>query len=423
MEIPKDEFSFTNMNELFDNGLLKDHLDCKNYIAKYFHPTTSGTHILFESGKPLIIQDETMKKVYISRFKKEVGKWYLTETIPKKLICDINEPALTETHINICPTLKHLYKKYSTFSEDIQTKVKIFLDYVKLIWASDDAEVYTYILSWFSNVVKGIKNKSCLYAKGPEGIGKSTLPDMIVQYTIGNGLCVKGKADHLKGQHNMQLLGKVLVVFEELQYFSDKEWMAIDSEIKDLITGDYASYTDKYEKRFDAHNINNYIVNSNYNAIKGANGRRYLVCDINPEKQNNFKYFENIRNNCFNNDVGHALFCFLKEIDTSKFNSLSIPDTKAKLDLCADLMTPVEKFLKSVYVLNERGINCKVKTIHQKYSDYCTAKKINEISIQKFSNAMRELNINYKKTNGYNVYKISYEDLHTIAKKRNGCMT
>ena len=70
----------------------------------------------------------------------------------------------------------------------------------------------------------------------------------------------------MKGQHNMQLLGK-LVVFEELQFFSDKEWRAVDSELKYLITGDYASYTDKYEKRFDAQNNNNYIVNTNHPAI------------------------------------------------------------------------------------------------------------------------------------------------------------
>ena len=171
--------------------------------------------------------------------------------------------------------------------------------------------MFEFLLKWLSNVVKGKKNKSCVYAKGPEGIGKSTLTDCISQFVIGMNLCVKGKADHLRGSHNMQLLGKVFVIFEELQYFSDKEWMAIDSEIKDLITGDYASYVDKYEKRFDAENINNYMINSNYNSIKGANGRRYLVCDINPEKQNDFKYFENIRENCFNDEIGHAIYCYL----------------------------------------------------------------------------------------------------------------
>ena len=156
------------------------------------------------------------------------------------------------------------------------------------------------------------------------------MPDFFVQYVIRKELFCKGKADHLKGQHNLELLGKILVVFEELQCFGDKEWKAIDSEIKDLITDSTAPYTDKYERRFCADNNNNYIVNTNFNAIKGANGRRYLVCDINPCKMNDLKYFDHLRKTCFNDEVGHAFFCYLYEIDTTKFQSMDMPATSAK---------------------------------------------------------------------------------------------
>ena len=417
MEIPKNEFSFTEMKNQYENGMLKEHLDCKNYIGKYFYPTTSGTHVLFEDGKPTVIQDETMKKVYLGRFDKQISKWYLKETIPKKLICDITKPTLTEHQVNLCPRIKHDYQKYETFSNDIKAKVKIFLDYVKLIWASNNEEVYQYILKWLSNVVKGVKNKTCLYAKGIEGVGKTTLADILSKHVIGLDLFVKGKADHLKGQHNMQLLGKILVVFEELQYFTDKEWLAIDSEIKDMITSDYMSYVDKYEKRFDAQNVNNYIICTNYNAVKGANGRRYLVCDINPEKQNDFAYFKNILDNCLNDDTGRAIYCYLCEIYTKDFNSLNMPETKAKLELCVDLLAPIEKFLKR-YVLNNKGINEKVKDLHAKYASFCTVHKFYDASIQKFSQSMRELTFQYKKLNGYNTYKISLDQLKEIAQKR-----
>ena len=52
------------MNNHFNNGLLKDNLDCKNYISKFFFTTVAGTHILIENGKPTIIQDVTMKTIY-----------------------------------------------------------------------------------------------------------------------------------------------------------------------------------------------------------------------------------------------------------------------------------------------------------------------------------------------------------------------
>ena len=176
MGTPKDEFSFVKMKDLFTNGMLKDHLDCKNYTSTYFYPTTAGTHILFEEGKPTIIQDETMKKVYLARFEKSISKYYLTQTIPKKLICDITKPILSESCINLCPAPKHTYKKYELFPTEVKNKVQIFLDYIKLIWTSNNEKVFEFLLKWLSNVVKGKKNKSCVYAKGPEGIGKSTKP-------------------------------------------------------------------------------------------------------------------------------------------------------------------------------------------------------------------------------------------------------
>ena len=79
--------------------------------------------------------------------------------------------------INISAQLKHKYQKYKKFDNDVKEKVNIILDYVKLIWANSDDQVYDYLIKWFANVVKGTKNKSCIYAKGAEGIGKSTLVD------------------------------------------------------------------------------------------------------------------------------------------------------------------------------------------------------------------------------------------------------
>jgi len=414
------EFEWDQLKHLYDNGLLKDHQDCKNYLAKYFVPTTCGTHIKFENNKPTIINDDIMKRVYLKRFKKDIKIWYETETIPKKLICDPLKPTVGPNFINYSPQFLHKYAKYDTFSKKIQKSVDTFLAYVKLIWANNDEKVYTYLLKWFSNLCKGVKNRSCLYAKGEEGIGKSTLTDFLINFVIGKDLFCKGKADHLKGMHNLGLLGKLLVVFEELQFFGNKEWMAIDSEIKDLITNDDASYTDKYEKRFTANNNNNYIVNTNFNAIKGANGRRYLVCDINPCKMNDFKYFGDLKEKCFNLETGHALFCYLLEIDTTNFNSLDIPITQAKQDICAELLTPLEKFLKFAFLLRKSNIDMKVKDLYNMYTAFCVSSNLQICtSIQKLAQNMRELGFNFiKDSNGYNIYRISNDELKSLAIKK-----
>src|SRR5207253_2121847 len=88
---------------------------------------------------------------------------------------------------------------------------------------SEDNMKTVYLIKWLADMAKGKQNKTCIFATGVEGTGKSTLVDFIREYVIGEKLYLHGKSDHLKGQHNSGMLGKLLVVFEELQIFSDKE--------------------------------------------------------------------------------------------------------------------------------------------------------------------------------------------------------
>jgi hypothetical protein len=410
------EFCFNKMNQLYENGNLKDHLDCKNYISNYFHPLNNGTHAFIENNTISIIQDETMNKVYLQRFKKDIKAWYRNETIPKKIICDINKPTVGTNFINVGKQLKHKYCEYKHFEKEIRENVKTMLSYIKEVWANNDEKVYQYMLKWLSNMVKGNKNKTCIYAKSLQGAGKSTLPEFIRDHVIGRDITCKGKADHLKGQHNLQLLGRIFVYFEELQIFNDKEWYAVDSELKDMITDDWGSYTDKYEKRFEAQNINNYMIVTNSN-LKGVNGRRYLVCDLSSKRLDDFKYYGNLRNKCFNDIVGHAFYCYLMEINVDNFNSLDMPETKNKLAIISELLPPIEKFLKFNFVLRNASINMKLKDLWMQYKEFDHGKSEN-VSIQRFSEQMRELGFEYSKQDGYSTYKISIDELNNIAKKR-----
>ena len=111
------KFSFTELNNLFNNGPLKDYQDAKNYIASYFYPLINGTHALIENNEITIIQDETLRKVYLARFPKQIKKFYLEETIPKNIICDVKQPIITEQSVNVCKRFKHEYQEYNTFDK------------------------------------------------------------------------------------------------------------------------------------------------------------------------------------------------------------------------------------------------------------------------------------------------------------------
>lgn len=412
----ENEFCFIKMNQLYENGQLKDHLDCKNYISKYLHPLTNGTHALTENDTISIIQKETLNEVYLQRFEDDIKKWYKKKTIPKKLICDIHKPVIGNNFINLGKQLKHKYSEYAQFDPEIKVNVELMLSYIKEVWANNDEKVYQYLLKWLSNMVRGNKNKTCIYAKCLQGAGKSTLLEFIRDHVIGRDITCKGKADHLKGQHNLQLLGRIFVYFEELQFFTDKEWYAIDSEMKDMITDEVGSYTDKYEKRFEAQKINNYMIVTN-SRLKGVNGRRYLVVDLSSKRLDDFVYYGNLRDMCFNDEVGLAFYCYLMEINIDNFNSLDMPETKNKLALISELLPPIEKFLKFNFVLRNASINMKLKDLWMLYKDFDHGKS-EDVSIQRFSEPMRELGFEYSKQSGYSTYKISIDELNNIAKKR-----
>ena len=411
-----EKFDFEKMRNLYECGVRKDDLDCKEYIIKFFKPLINGTHALIEDDQVTIIQKDTMKDVFLSRFPKTIQVWYKTMTTPVQLICDINKPITGDGFVNISKKVKHIIKPYESNDDVVKKGVQTMLDFIKEVWANNVDSSFQYIIKWLSNMVKGKRNCTCLYVKALQGVGKSTLPEFIRDYVIGKDITCKGKTDHLKGQHNLQLLGRLFVYFEELQIFSEKEWSAVDSELKDMITDNWGSYTDKYEKRFEAENINNYMVLTNSN-LKGINGRRYFVVDISPTRMDDFEYYGNLRKQCYNDEVGQAFYNYLMEFNTDGFMSLEMPLTESKMIAVSELLTPLEKFLKLNFLLRNTGINEKLKTLHELYKRFDDGKYA-MTSIQKFSSNMRELGFKYKPMNGYNTYNITFDELQKMATKR-----
>ena len=415
-----ENFDFKKMRELYENGPLKDNLDCKNYIEKFFIPLTNGAHVLIEDNKIEMINNDAMNTVYLQRFEDCIKKWYKQKTTPKKLICDINKPRLGDNFVNASAQLEQKYVAFKTFSKETQESVKLMLSFIKEVWANENDECFEYILKWFANVLSGNKNKTALYAKSIEGIGKSTLIDFFAKYVINPDLYAKGDTDVLITSNNMSTLGKVLVVFEELPVLNTGQWNMCDGKLKDMITGDELNYCDKYEKKIKASNISNYIIVTNHKALKRPDGRRYYIADLNTKYQNNFEYFDKIHKRCFNKDVGYAFFCYLKEIDISKFNSANMPMTENKKDAVVELLSQTEKFLKFNYVLKENGIKCKNVELYREYVTYMqnNAPDYKCDSLLEFIQNMKSLGFEFKPIGGYNVYRITIESLKEVAVKK-----
>jgi hypothetical protein len=130
---------------------------------------------LLQNGKITIVQRDTMKDVYLERFPDDIKKWYKTQTSPRELVCDVSKPQIL---INMFKERK----KDSTFTQKSKDGMEKMLGFLRSL-VSDNDDQLTYLLSWYSDVLKGKKNNSILSVKSIEGVDKSTFSE------YGLGLC------------------------------------------------------------------------------------------------------------------------------------------------------------------------------------------------------------------------------------------
>ena len=384
VELPKGNFDFEEAHRLYDASpkifsevgdkvnVTLDTTKCKDYIKQHLYPLHRGNHMVWHNQAfEFYKKDEFMSE--FKRLPKDIMKWYQNNYFSIfDIIADIN--ALTidtiTKKINLCAGLKwKVPKKYDSFSDDIKSKVEIFLAYMKDVLCSGNELHYAYILKWYSVVCKGKKNDVMLNIKAPQRCGKSTMTEMIIDHVLGQSICLRANTEALTTVNNKILCGKLLATWEELETLSKSEWMKANSKIKTLVTEKRIMYGEKFEKCFEGDNITNCVVNTNENPLKDEWSDRFLTLQVSTKHQGDHAYFGNIKDNCFNDAVGEALFNYLIEIDTSKFQAQrDMPVTQGKLDAIVEYLEPVFQFLKEEYVLPKKGINR--VTLEQLYKDY-----------------------------------------------------
>lgn len=142
--------------------------EARQYVDKFFIPLTDGNHALLVNGKYEIYDDAVIKKTYFKRMSTELNKYYFQDkTDLKKITYDINKPVPYENYLNLCPRVKQLYKKPDEFSKETHVKLYIILHYIKEVLCCNKEESYKFLLKWIANMLRGNRNESALYLKGP----------------------------------------------------------------------------------------------------------------------------------------------------------------------------------------------------------------------------------------------------------------
>lgn len=407
-----ENFSLDHIKNLSQN-------EAKEYLIKYFVPLTDGKHAFYMNGKFNISETKDIKSTYFNRMSKELNEYYFKDfTALKSITYQLNKDLYIGNEINLCPKMKA--KKTKSFDEyDDKTKegVIAMLKFIKEVLASDNKDVYDYLIKWIANMLQGNKNDSCLYLKGEQGIGKSTLFDFLFEFVIGMPLCYKDGSEPLRSNFNGILAGKLLVVFEELENISANEWTFISSKLKRYITSDVYSIEEKFLKSIQTNNMNNYIINSNNDAIRDDDGRRYFILDVSHKYRENFEYFGKLRKKAFNDLVGEAFYAYMLEVNTDGFIPQNFPHTQSKLNSFVKRLDKVYEFIKEEFILSNTNLKHTTKELYELYIHFCQMHNYKKIDKHSFAEKLQHVNIIYKKTNGNNYYKYSVDALKEIATK------
>jgi len=381
-----ENFDLVKINRMFSNiGDIESKTDkaklltkCCEYISETIKPLEDGRHFIIRDDENTIIEDTIFTKTILRKLPKPLQSFYSFERNDlHKLVCEPNMGFLYKNRINLFPKMKHQNKQYDDYDNEIKIKVNTFIAFMKEVLCSGSDEVLQYLLKWYSNVVKCVKNDSALYLRSfEEGIGKSTMTEFIMKHVLGHKLTIQADSNLLLTGYNKSLLSKVLVVFEEMPTFSKGQWDGVSSTLKTMITSDRLIFNEKFEKGMELRNTNNYVINTNSSAIAHDDGRRYFILDLSTSRKGDHVYFSKLRKDCFNDEVGEAFYNYLLTIDTTKFYAQDFPMTEAKKNAKVERLHSVYQYVKEEKILKNTVLCGRLTVIYDKYVEFCEKKEI-----------------------------------------------
>lgn len=406
--IPTERFNLAKIRTLSPN-------DAKTYITQYFIPLNNGNHAFYDGSVFTVRDDKELKQSYFSRIPKELQNYYFRDYLDVRQIAfDVNMPVYYEDKINLCPRMKYTFNPDYQPSQYAQEGLTFILDYMKSILCSDKQDCYDFLLKWISNMLKGNKNNSCLYLKGIQGTGKSSLYQFLSNNVLGNALCLESGSDPIRTKFNEILSGKLLVCFEELENFSKAEWESISSTLKKMITSTNINYQNKCTKAYESNNINNYILISNNDSVKDDDGRRYFILDISTNKVGNHSYYSQLYEH-FNDEVGEAFFNYVYRFNTDKFNPQSFPMTQSKMDSLSKRLDTVYRYLKEQYILKNKNIDTSAVDLYNDYKFYTNK----PVAKEDFHRKLHEIGIDKIKRQNKIWYNVEHDVILNIGKTKN----
>lgn len=263
-----------------------------------------------------------------------------------------SEIVIDPTNSNKKNTL-NIWQPYYASELPINTnKVEIqgILDLLMEVFAANDRVCYEYVLDWLAHTIQKPEQQtqSAIIIFGDEGLGKNTFTNFFRKYVIGNHLTQEvGGIEGVVGHFNGYLLGKKLVIMNELQSDSYKKDTTL---LKNYIDGEIIRLENKNKDIMFVNNILNYIgfTNEKFPIPITKKSRRYYIQTAGKKWEGNKKHFAEFRKKYYNDEVGRAFYDFLMNRKYDFESVLNPPKTKTFYKIAGVTVDCVSKFINHI---------------------------------------------------------------------------
>jgi hypothetical protein len=245
-----DKFDMSYLNKLIFNGNL---IDIQNYISSYYCKVDELKHaiIFFDILKNKLVERDyydfnrmilkPITKLYSNYHKKfDFTEWFHSTLNPiYRIDCNVLKPKAFvvngDGYVNLTGNHLHIHKEFKPFNsypKDIQIKVQFIWNHIKKMWCSNKEDQFKYVHNWIVSVVTGKKMKTCVYLQSPQGIGKSLITNFLSEHVLGDDVSFTYSEVSSFLKFNGPLMGRLLIVFEEVPSADKYEWVPFSNRLK-----------------------------------------------------------------------------------------------------------------------------------------------------------------------------------------------
>ena len=155
------------------------------------------------------------------------------------------------------------------------------LNHIKYIWCKGNEESFNYVMCYLAHIIQKphIKTAVCLALKSEQGAGKGIIIKLMEQIIGDTHFSQNSNAEHLFGDFNGLIEGKILINLDEAFWGGNKK---LEGQIKNKITEGKQSINKKNINHYNINDFCNYIITTNNDWFAGVEegDRRYFCLEL-----------------------------------------------------------------------------------------------------------------------------------------------